>query len=42
MTVSVTFTEPLPVVTYGLFVESPTVTSQIYTPASDTPTDEET
>ena len=38
VTVSVTFTEPLRDLTYELFVESLMVTSQMYTPASDTTT----
>ena len=40
VTVSMTFTEPVLEMTYGLFAESLTVTSQVYKPASDTPTDD--
>ena len=42
ITVSMTSTEPVPGMTCELFAESLTFTSQVYTPASDTPTDDET
>ena len=42
VTMSVTFTEPVPEMTCGLLTEALTFASQENTPASDTPTDDET
>ena len=40
LTISMTSTEPVAEMTCELFAESLTATSQMYTPASDTPTDD--